>query len=308
VSKLGDWTGPMKKIAYPVQVIDAVRDLVLNILYRLFWVHNNDYIHTFSMLFMPVVADVEHQRLEVRTSFADAGVTPTAWASRIARCKAIESAKSAVYIDAAVIACSLHLDKEKNFQPYLDQLNKDVGLTGNDKWDGILWPYDLIAALALFMETAPVKDGNGVYILLTSSDYKGDKEKKGWADLVAANEFKQRIRSFVFNLLDMSDTDYDKWFNERCQMKRITDDGSMMNHCKVICTDKKLLYVGSDNLYPNYNEEHGIWIDDTNTIEAWHKSYWTPRWAFAKEAKWTAGTKDFVATMVKPVKPVKPGK
>lgn len=71
-----------------------------------------------------------------------------------------------------------------------------------------------------------------------------------------------------------------------------------MNHCKVLCTDKKLMYVGSDNYYPSYNEEHGIWLDDEETIKTWYDGYWTPRWAGAKEASTDKGTTDFTATMV----------
>jgi hypothetical protein len=303
VSKLGDWTGPMDKIAYPIQIIDAVRDVIVNILFRIFWVSKNDFIYYFDSFILPAVSDEK-----LMASFEKAGVTPTAWASRITRCKAIASAKSAVYIDAAVIACSLHLDdKDSNnkvFGPVLQQVNKAVGLKDKDGWDGILWPYDLLWAIATFMDNVTVKEGNGVHILLTSSKYN-DKTGKGYADLVTANEFKQRIRCSLSTLAGYNgdDSAFDDWFNKRCTIKRITDDGSMMNHCKVICTDKQLLYIGSDNCYPNYNEEHGIWIDDQKTIDAWHKGYWSPRWNnFAKPATYNANSDDFPATMVKPGK------
>jgi phosphatidylserine/phosphatidylglycerophosphate/cardiolipin synthase-like enzyme len=52
----------------------------------------------------------------------------------------------------------------------------------------------------------------------------------------------------------------------------------MFNHNKVYCVDKKLLYIGSDNPYPNYNEEHGIWIDDAKAITGWYDANFSLRW------------------------------
>ena len=52
----------------------------------------------------------------------------------------------------------------------------------------------------------------------------------------------------------------------------------MWAHSKLVCIDEKLMYVGSDNIYPNYNEEHGIWHEDKSTTSAWLKDYWGPLW------------------------------
>jgi len=45
-------------------------------------------------------------------------------------------------------------------------------------------------------------------------------------------------------------------------------------HTKTLCVDKQLLYVGSDNLYPSYNEEHGIWVDDKAAVSDWVENFW----------------------------------
>jgi len=50
------------------------------------------------------------------------------------------------------------------------------------------------------------------------------------------------------------------------------------NHAKVVCIDDELLYIGSENAYPSYNEEHGVWIDNTTAIDAWRTGYWEPLW------------------------------
>lgn len=53
----------------------------------------------------------------------------------------------------------------------------------------------------------------------------------------------------------------------------------MYNHTKAYCVDKKLLCIGSDNPYPNYNEDHGVWIDDKAASDAWYEGNWKPRWS-----------------------------
>lgn len=111
-------------------------------------------------------------------------------------------------------------------------------------------------------------------ILLTAKDPpKGPYH--GWGDKVSAWEFRERIR-----LMDgwKDDNTFDTWFKTRCEIKRINDQSTMFNHNKVYCIDKKLLYVGSDNPYPNYNEEFGVWIDHEKTIQKWIDNSWTPRW------------------------------
>ena len=38
------------------------------------------------------------------------------------------------------------------------------------------------------------------------------------------------------------------------------------------------MYVGSDNICPSYNEEHGIWMEDPKTIKSWINGYWNTLW------------------------------
>jgi phosphatidylserine/phosphatidylglycerophosphate/cardiolipin synthase-like enzyme len=62
-------------------------------------------------------------------------------------------------------------------------------------------------------------------------------------------------------------------------VRRIGSDfGPNSIHTKTICVDEQLLYVGSDNLYPSYNEEHGIWVDDKATLSDWVQNYWNAMW------------------------------
>lgn len=71
---------------------------------------------------------------------------------------------------------------------------------------------------------------------------------------------------------------WNSWFNERCEIKRISNDGSLINHTKCYCVDDELLYIGNDNCYPNYNEEFGVWIEDKTVIGKWKTNSWDKRW------------------------------
>jgi phosphatidylserine/phosphatidylglycerophosphate/cardiolipin synthase-like enzyme len=124
---------------------------------------------------------------------------------------------------------------------------------------------------------------NGIYILLTAPEVGG--KYAGWGDEAKLSDLKTRIKTPANNSWLNTADDMEEWFNERCHIKRISLDGSMYNHTKAYCVDKKLLYIGSDNPYPNYNEEHGVWIDDKGAIDAWYDGNWKPRWSsWAKEA------------------------
>lgn len=80
-----------------------------------------------------------------------------------------------------------------------------------------------------------------------------------------------------------------KWF----WVRRIGSDlGPNSIHTKTVCVDEQLLYVGSDNLYPSYNEEHGIWVDDKAALLDWNEGFWKPMWSKLK----TPDEKDYLAS------------
>jgi hypothetical protein len=306
VAKLGDWVGDMKDLEYPVQIIDGIRDLLLNLFFRKMWVAAKNNSDRSEIYYFPGFLGIVNDRL-LNPKFMKGGVTSAAWASRIARCTAIENAQTQVYIDTEAIASFLHTNEaawsEKNTKTgktMIEQINDYAELGGKDAWDGVLWPYgkhccshlmtstnakaDLIYALYNFMNhvSDPGNGTNGVFIILSSPRWQTSPERnnathKGWEDEVAVKELKQRIRVFASMTTD-PDEIFNAWFDARCHIKRISNDGTRFNHCKVVCTDMKLLYVGSDNTYPNYNEEHGIWIEDKIAIGDWYDKYWKLRW------------------------------
>lgn len=83
----------------------------------------------------------------------------------------------------------------------------------------------------------------------------------------------------------LPDADIDAAMAKLLHFKRVlNDDGKVYQHSKTVCVDKKLMYVGSDNFYPCYNEEHGIWVEDRKTIAAWLDGYFKPYWSRCKDA------------------------
>lgn len=141
---------------------------------------------------------------------------------------------------------------------------------------------DFLAALAGFMKRIDGRDDRAVHILLTAPLLDG-REYTGWEDPLPVDEFKKRIRAMTQLPMGIDDAQYDNWFNARCKIKRMSNDASWSNHCKVVCVDRQLLYVGSDNIYPSYNTEHGIWVDDKTAIDNWYNGYWKPRWLTAPQ-------------------------
>ena len=61
-----------------------------------------------------------------------------------------------------------------------------------------------------------------------------------------------------------------------------TKDHDLYSHSKIVCVDGKLMYVGSDNAYPSYNEEHGVWFEDPNQINSWLEGFFVDYWKACK--------------------------
>jgi phosphatidylserine/phosphatidylglycerophosphate/cardiolipin synthase-like enzyme len=77
----------------------------------------------------------------------------------------------------------------------------------------------------------------------------------------------------------------DEVIHNRLHVKRIiNNDGEHFCHSKVVMVDDKLMYIGSDNAYPSYNEEHGVWVGHEDTIKNWKRDYWDGLWDWCTEA------------------------
>ena len=82
----------------------------------------------------------------------------------------------------------------------------------------------------------------------------------------------------------LSDAEITSLVDEKFKIKRVLeDDGKNYLHTKVVVVDERLMYVGSDNAYPNYNEEHGVWIEDKGAIGEWVGGFWRGLWERSRE-------------------------
>ncbi|KAK3368471.1 hypothetical protein B0H63DRAFT_528836 [Podospora didyma] len=245
-AKLGDWFGPMYHIDYPVQLIDATRDLVLNIVWKIGATTKPDTMASFfKPAFNKLLTAVADSNTEMQARMKNLRITPAAWASRIARNTAIKSAKKSIHISTEMFADFL-MDGASEWEKLVKNVNgkDDANSAIKLSWDGHLWGYD--------------------------------KTK--------ISEYKTRLKDVMSCMFpEMNANDISKLVGTKFRMRRIlggnsNSGGVHFNHCRTICTDRKLLYVGSDNTYPSYNEEHGIWVDDATAISNWYSGFWDTMW------------------------------
>lgn len=131
------------------------------------------------------------------------------------------------------------------------------------------------------------KNTKGVTVLITTDKPKKGTNRDGWNDQMKIRELKRRLRIIMQNLsYAYGGIDPDKIepaLNNLLHFKRTsttaTGDGQeLYNHSKIVVVDGRVMYVGSDNAYPSYNEEHGVWIEDRKTINSWlsfFENFWT---------------------------------
>jgi phosphatidylserine/phosphatidylglycerophosphate/cardiolipin synthase-like enzyme len=95
-------------------------------------------------------------------------------------------------------------------------------------------------------------------------------------------QLRTEIPTWFVNMI--TEDRVDEVIRNRLHVKRVLkNDGDNYCHNKIVMVDDKLMYVGSDNAYPSYNEEHGVWIDHQDTIKGWKKDYWDGLWAWSTD-------------------------
>ena len=104
-----------------------------------------------------------------------------------------------------------------------------------------------------------------------------------YTSLVPSFFSNARAAADVFTHVDpVPESLIDKVVDEQFQVRRALGNNTWYyNHCKIVCVDNRLLYVGSDNAYPSFNEEHGAWIEDAAEVASWKKKFWDEMWARA---------------------------
>ncbi|KAK0616637.1 hypothetical protein B0T14DRAFT_482960 [Immersiella caudata] len=294
VARVGDWSGRYVS-AYPVQAVDAVRDIVVNWEVPSFTATSN-----FSGLVDFVRRSSDDGGGILSSLLKLFNCSPAAWASDTARIWAIRNAKRSVYASGQMIVGSLQRGAAA-YMALVKAMNK--GLPAEKKWDGYLWPYDLLLAFAelviKFRGTSGLdpagSEGAGIKIVL------GNTSGSEWGDSRTVADITSRVVPLVRGLdKSLSNSDAEGLVARWLSVKRIDrpyDDGGKVKgpdsiHTKTICVDSELLYVGSDNLYPCYNEEHGIWVDDAKAVKSWMDDYWSPLWKIVDEKVLAEGVRE----------------
>lgn len=120
----------------------------------------------------------------------------------------------------------------------------------------------------------------GVWIVLTT---KKRIDREDWEDQTSVPRLRNRIwrimKGLPFAAGGISDEKIDQAINDHLHFRRVeNDDGTMFLHSKIVCVDNQLMYVGSDNAYPCYNQEHGVWIEKKDYIGNWLENFFDPFW------------------------------
>jgi len=160
VGKLGDWHGLMKEITYPVMIVDAARDIMMNALWQLN-AHRSDLpneglgflIYVVNLLMSdPVQAEAlsgwsgtavnAMLKLFGYSTFNELNISPVAWASRSTRTLAIAGAQKSVIICQQMIVDYFPAKEELYQNGLVAMVNKKLGPDHQaDKWDGCIWPF-----------------------------------------------------------------------------------------------------------------------------------------------------------------------
>ncbi|KIV77246.1 hypothetical protein PV11_09059 [Exophiala sideris] len=274
VAKAGD---KLPSYRYPLLTLDLIRDGLYSVLWLYLQQNLPDSLNSWPVV-VSALADTELQPV-----MAQYNTSPVVWASKSARLHAISSATSHIYVCQQVLVDQFlvnNVPQADVLQAYLRQHHIE--------WDKMIWPWDLLVALCQGLSTIVDRYADdvdkSVYILLTTR-----RAADGYGDLMKFTDLIANLKVMLLALnkqgmlpksLKQTDDAYvNKLLADRVQCKRIMgNDGSVGAHNKVVCVDRTLLYVGSDNAYPQYNEQHGIWIEEQTNIDAWFSGYFDKAW------------------------------
>lgn len=199
-------------------------------------------------------------------------LTPAVWASKSSHLFAISKASSEI-----ILAQQMIVNGDLAAAPGVSTLKAWLQTNLDVVWDEYIVPYDLISALCdgliQIVLNYPNDNTKGLYILLSTKE-----NKEEYSDPYSFTKFRQILLGLLAarTLPDgVTVANIEKRIFGRRIMRNNEQYGQ---HSKVVCVDRSLLYVGSDNIYPEYNEQHGVWIDSKSNIKAWYDEYFKGAW------------------------------
>ena len=287
VGKSGNW--PRDRIGFPAQIFDAVRDFVMNVLVV---IAERQSIRS-PDLALKIIQNLSDDSPHFAAILKEVDVSPSAWASKYARNFAVANAEKSVRLSQQAIA-------EYKFPPNqdYDKIVSDINYYIQHKiavdpgkeaiyWDGGFRNFHLYLSLAHALSNIgrnPVPT-DGVSVILTSIKPNDFYYHRANTDI----EFKASLKALMVQMKSsggipenqdvesllqsfvMVNIDQDALYNEG-------EPGKFYNHSKLVVVDDSVCYIGSDNAYPSYLTEFGLWIDDRDSIQRFINEYWTPLW------------------------------
>lgn len=279
VAKNGNW--PSHYLGVPAQIFDAIRDFILNLVAAVLQQH-----HLGSGWITLAVKLLDDDNEEFRKILQDAGISPAAWMSRHIRNVAVARAQRCVRMSQQTFVQDA-VKMSSEFKKLLGEINSYLGTN----WDGCFWPYDTMMALGYALANISNRKAGtadcGVELVVSTTN----AAQGGYQDNTTAAAFKDKLAGIMSVMHDLgyikltgSSKDVIKNF---LAYKRIDDNltnPKHATHAKLAVVDDSVCYIGSDNAYPSYNQEFGLWIDDRDSINAFIKDYWNHLWNFAQPA------------------------
>lgn len=149
---MGNWLGIKNEgINYPMLIIDAVRDVLLNILWQSHakWSDDGLSLMRFGLHIFEANKLLGDDVLN-STLFQAYGINPTAWAGRYTRTWAIASAKHSVIICQQMLGQTLQKG-EADYDKLVAKVNDKIEAKGDPKmaWDGTIWPIGKLPSLKI---------------------------------------------------------------------------------------------------------------------------------------------------------------
>jgi hypothetical protein len=263
--------GSILDMEFPAQIFDALRDFYVNIVAAVTEANNS------SAATVPtVINSVSDDNPAVQAYLTDLGIDPTFWASRYARRSAVANAQNAVFLTQQKLLMDDLMSFDSEFPALVTDINTFLGC----KWDGYVRPWDFYAALAMAIVNMNVNNPNdipGVQIVCSwDSSSNG-----GYEDFMNVPQFNGQLANLMNGMQILGEVSFSGSASAIVEnfmtYKRISlpnDSPNHANHSKVVVIDSEIMYVGSDNVYPSYNAEFGIWIDDNQSIQNYLNNYW----------------------------------
>lgn len=280
VAKSGMW--PAHVFGIPVGLFDALRDFVINAVVAVAEGRLRAGGATGALLAHEMRDDNDAFWAPLRAW----GISPAGWASRYARNHAIASARHSVRLSQQKFLMD-DLVNDPAGAVFVERVVRPVSEAAGEDWNGWFWPFDTMVALGYALAGIHAGGGSADVVEIVCSYYKINCLE--YQDPTKSGDFKARLADVMRGMqaagLIATDLPVTSLVEQGVVYKRASLVARQRsNHSKMVMVDDALAYVGSDNAYPSYNQEFGVWLDDEKAVQALRQGFWDGLWSIAELA------------------------